>query len=140
MRATAGSRVRVHYRGTLADGEEFDSNTEGEPLEFRIGEGDVFEGFEKNVIGLVAGEETTFALPPEEAYGEHDSGLVLETPKSALPADGLFPGIGVRIRLSDGRIAEGHVTAIRENSVTVDFNHPLAGKTLTFRVKVVDVR
>jgi len=140
MKAQEGSKVKVMYRGTLPDGEEFDSNHGGEPLEFRVGEGQVIDGFEKAVLGMTAGEEKTFTLPPEEAYGAHDADLVMRTQKSALPADGLFQGVGVRIKLQDGRTAEGYVTDIGEDEVTLDFNHPLAGKTLTFAIKVVDVR
>ena len=140
MKATEGSKVKVMYRGTLPDGEEFDSNHGGEPLEFRVGEGQVIDGFEKNVIGMEPGEEKTFTVPPEEAYGAHDADLVMTTPKTALPADGMFEGVGVRIKLQDGRTADGYVTKIGEDDVTLDFNHPLAGKPLTFAVKVVDVR
>jgi FKBP-type peptidyl-prolyl cis-trans isomerase 2 len=140
MQAKEGSRVKVHYRGTLEDGSEFDSNLAGEPLEFRIGEGQVIDGFERNVMGMAAGEEKTFTLPPREAYGEHDASLLMKTPKASLPADGLFEGIGVRIKLQDGRTADGYVTRIEDESVTLDFNHPLAGKALTFAIKVVDVR
>ena len=140
MQAKDGSKVKVMYRGTLPDGSEFDSNHGGDPLEFQVGEGQVIDGFERAVIGMAAGEEKTFTLPPEEAYGAHDADLIMETPKASLPADGLFEGVGVRIRLQDGRMADGYVTAIGEETVTLDFNHPLAGKTLTFAVKVVDVR
>ena len=140
VQAKEGSRVKVHYRGTLEDGSEFDSNLEGEPLEFRMGEGQVIDGFEKALIGMTADEEKTFTLPPREAYGEHDASLIMKTPKASLPADGLFEGIGVRIKLQDGRIADGYVTKIEEELVTLDFNHPLAGKALTFAIKVVDVR
>lgn len=140
MKVAEGSRVKVMYRGSLPDGEEFDSNHGGEPLEFKVGEGEVIEGFEKAVVGMEAGEEKTFTLPPEEAYGPHDPDLVMTTQKSALPADGLFEGIGVRIKLQDGRTADGFVTKIADEEVTLDFNHPLAGKTLTFAIKVVDVR
>lgn len=140
MKAAIGSKVKIHYRGTLENGEEFDSNLDGEPLEFRIGEKDVIDGFEKAVVGMAAGEERTFTVPPEDAYGAHDEELMMETSRSSLPADGLFEGIGVRIKLQDGRTAEGIVTKIADESVTLDFNHPLAGRALTFAVKIVDVR
>ena len=140
MKAAHGSKVKIHYRGTLETGEEFDSNLDGEPLEFKVGEGQVIDGFEKGVLGMEAGQEKTFTVPPEQAYGVHDAELLMTTPKSALPPDGLFEGIGVRIRLQDGRTAEGFVTKIDGDSVTLDFNHPLAGKSLTFAIKVVDVR
>ena len=139
-RATKGSRVKLHYRGTLADGEEFDSNLDGEPLEFRVGDSQVIEGFERAVMGMTVGEEKTFTVSAEDGYGAHDASLLMAVPKTSLPADGLFVGIGVRIRLKDGRMADGYVTEIRDDSVTLDFNHPLAGKALTFAIKVVDVR
>lgn len=139
MKATNGSLVKVHYRGTLEDGEEFDSNLEGDPLEFRIGEGQFIEGFERNVVGLEAGGRKTFTIAPEDAYGARDENLVMEAPKSSVPADGLFVGIGVQIRLHNGQLAEGQVSAIADEAVTLDFNHPLAGKALTFAVTVVAV-
>ncbi len=140
MKADVGSRVKIRYRGTLADGEEFDSNLDGEPLEFRVGEGQVIDGFERAVLGMAAGEEKTITIPPEEAYGARDEELLMTTPKASLPADGLFVGIGVRIKLKDGRTADGTVTEILGDNVTLDFNHPLAGKALTFAITVVDVR
>jgi len=140
MKAAKGSTVKVHYRGTLDGGEEFDSSLGGDPLEVRLGAGQLIEGFERNLMGMEPGEERTFTLAPEEAYGAHDASLLMETPKADLPADGLFVGIGVRIRLQDGRMAEGLVAEIGEDAVTVDFNHPLAGKALTFAIQVVDVR
>ena len=140
MRAEHGSKVKVVYHGTLPDGEVFDSNQDGEPLELRIGGGEVLDGLEKAIHGMAAGEEKTVTLPPDQAYGAHDGGLLMTAPRSSLPADGLFEGIGVRIRLKDGRIADGFVTRIEGETVTLDFNHPLAGKTLTFALRVVDVR
>ena len=139
-KAKAGSRVKIHYRGTLEDGSEFDSNLDGEPLEFQVGDKQVIDGFEEAALGMSAGEEKTFTVPPDEAYGPHDGDLLMTAPKSTLPADGLFEGVGVRIKLQDGRIADGYVTKIGEESVTLDFNHPLAGKALTFAIKVVEVR
>ncbi|HEV8593908.1 MAG TPA: peptidylprolyl isomerase [Thermoplasmata archaeon] len=139
-KAQPGSKVKIRYRGTLADGEEFDSNLNGEPLEFQVGEGQVIDGFDKAVLGMAVGEEKTFTIPPDEAYGAHDGALIMDVPRSQLPEDGLFLGIGVRIRLQDGRTAEGIVTKIGEETVTLDFNHPLAGKPLTFAIKIVDVR
>ena len=140
MKAAGGNTVKVHYRGTFDGGEEFDSSLGGDPLEVRLGAGQLIEGFERNLMGMEPGEERTFTLAPEEAYGAHDASLLMETPKADLPADGLFVGIGVRIRLQDGRMAEGLVAEIGEDAVTVDFNHPLAGKALTFAIQVVDVR
>ena len=140
MKAQDGSTVWVHYRGTLDGGEEFDSSLGGEPLEVRLGAGQLIAGFERNLLGMEAGEEKTFTLAPEEAYGAHDADLLVETAKADLPADGLFIGIGVRARLPDGRMAEGLVTEIGADAVTLDFNHPLAGKALTFAIQVVDVR
>ena len=100
----------------------------------------MIDGFERAVMGMAAGEEKTFTVSPQDGYGKHDDTLLMAVPKTSLPADGLFIGIGVRIRLKDGRMADGYVTEIRENDATLDFNHPLAGKELTFAIKVVDVR
>ena len=140
MKAQKGHTVKVHYRGTLDTGEEFDSSFGGDPLEVRLGEGQLIAGFERNLMGMEPGEEKTFRLPPEEAYGSREEGLTMTVPKASLPAEGLAEGVGVRIRLQNGRIADGIIARIDGEAVTVDFNHPLAGKALTFAIKVVEVR
>ena len=104
MKAAKGSKVKVHYRGTLEDGEEFDSSEGGSPLEFQIGGGQVIDGFEHHVLGLGAWESKTFTLPPEEAYGEREmSVLPLITGKRSVVAVERPSGIGVPFPPARGR-------------------------------------
>lgn len=137
-KAGKGSKVAVHYKGTLDDGEVFDSSEGREPLEFTIGGGQLIPGFEKAVTGMAEGEEKTVTLPPGDAYGEYDHELVIEGPKSAFPS-GLKVGGSYTFQIGKGDEAEGIVKEIRDGTVVVDFNHPLAGKRLTFHVRVVSV-
>lgn len=137
-KAGRGSKVAVHYKGTLDDGEVFDSSEDREPLEFTLGGGQLIPGFEKAVTGMAAGEEKTVTLEPADAYGEYDRELVIEGPKDAFP-EGLKVGGSYTFQIAKGDEAEGVVKEIRDSTVVVDFNHPLAGKRLTFHVRVVSV-
>ncbi|OGS63384.1 MAG: hypothetical protein A3K59_06010 [Euryarchaeota archaeon RBG_19FT_COMBO_69_17] len=139
MKAIEGSRVIVHYRGTLEDGSEFDSSEAREPLEFVVGSGDLIPGFESAVVGMDAGEETTFTLDPEQAYGAHDADLLIEGPRAAFPLGELVVGQSYTFQLGPGKEAEGRISRLDGDTVLVDFNHPLAGRRLTFRVKVLAV-
>jgi len=137
--AADGAKVKVYYRGTLEDGEEFDSLLTGDPLEFELGAGEVIEGFEEAVRGLHAAETKQVTIPPERAYGERDEEMVLDLPRSSFPEGDLEVGMSVRFALPDGEEADGLVLDAKAEIVRVDFNHPLAGKTLTFEVRVVSV-
>ena len=137
-KAAQGSKVAVHYSGALDDGKVFDSSEGREPLEFTIGGGQLIPGFEQAVLGMAAGEEKTVTLEPADAYGDYDSELLIEGPKSAFP-EGLKVGGSYTFQIGRGDEAEGVVKEIRDSTVLVDFNHPLAGKRLTFHVRVVSV-
>ncbi|HKZ47937.1 MAG TPA: peptidylprolyl isomerase [Thermoplasmata archaeon] len=143
MAATAvgdGSAVKVFYRGTLDGGEEFDSNRGGEALPFRVGAGEVIAGFEEAVRGMRPGERKTFTLPPEQAYGERDEEMVVEIPRASMPEGEVAKGMAVRFKLpDDGEEVDGTIVSLDAERVLVDFNHPLAGKALTFEIEVVGV-
>lgn len=124
--------LQVHYTGKLDDGTVFDSSADREPLSFEVGAGQVIPGFEEQIKGLEVGEQATFTLEPEEAYGPHDPRLIMEVPATQAP-DGLSEGD--RVRLQDGRAAT--VVEIGSERVRIDANHPLAGKALTFEVQLV---
>ena len=135
-----GDRIKVQYTGTLQDGTIFDKSKEEEPLEFTVGSGQIIPGFDKAVEGMKLNEEKKVTLKPEDAYGKRDETAIREFPKSSLP-ENFKPEKGMVIRLQDqtGRAIPGTVTDITENNITIDLNHPLAGKDLTFNIKVIGI-
>jgi peptidylprolyl isomerase len=137
--AKLGDRVRVHYRGTLNDGTEFDSSFGGEPLEFTLGEGMVIPGFENAIIGMQAGETKTVSIPPDEGYGPYVDELIAVVQRSVLPAD-LEPGVGMQLEAKgeDGTVTVVTVTEVSDDTVTLDANHELAGKDLNFEIQLVE--
>jgi peptidylprolyl isomerase len=139
MKAAKGRKVAVHYRGTLDDGEEFDSSGEREPLEFVVGSGDLIPGFEKAIVGMEPGQEKTVTLEPEDAYGAYEDELVVEGPRNSFPDGELKVGQSFTVHLRDGQEAVGRIVRIGGDTVAMDFNHPLAGKRLTFHLHVVSV-
>jgi len=138
--AKSGDTVKIHYTGTLDDGTEFDTSAGGEPLEFTLGSGNVIPAFDKAVQGMAVGETKTVNIPPEEAYGPRNDEMVQEVPKSALPAD-LEPteGMALRAQGPDGQVMNLTVVAVADRSITVDGNHPLAGKALNFDIELVAI-
>jgi FKBP-type peptidyl-prolyl cis-trans isomerase 2 len=139
MKVTKGRKVVVHYRGTLDGGEEFDSSEGREPLEFVVGDGDLIPGFEKALLGMEAGQKKKVTLEPEDAYGAYEDQLVIEGPRNAFPEGELQVGQSYTVHLHGGEEAIGRVLRIEKDTVALDFNHPLAGKRLTFDLHVVSV-
>ena len=135
-----GNTVRVHYTGTLDDGSVFDSSVEREPLEFTIGECKLIPGFEKAVLDLNPGEWKTTRLSADEAYGPYRDEMVIVTPRSELP-EGLELEVGQIVEMThpDNPSIVARVTDASESSVTLDGNHPLAGKDLTFEVQLIEI-
>lgn len=135
-----GDRIRVQYTGSLNDGTIFDKSKEEAPLEFTVGSGQIIPGFDKAVEGMKLNEEKKVTLKPEDAYGKRDETAIKEFPKNSLP-ENFKPEKGIMIRLQDqtGRPIPGTITDITENNITVDLNHPLAGKDLTFDIKVIGI-
>jgi FKBP-type peptidyl-prolyl cis-trans isomerase 2 len=136
-----GDKVKVEYKGTLDDGTVFDSSeAHGEPLEFEVGTGQIVPGFEEAIIGMEEGEEKEFKLEPSEAYGEHNPELVKAVPRDKMPLDE-EPEAGMILltELPNGAKIPAVITEVTKEEVTIDLNHPLAGKALTFEIKVVVV-
>ena len=131
-----GDTVSVHYRGTLADGTEFDSSAGREPLEFVVGSGQVIPGFDTAVIALEPGEKVTVTIPAAEAYGEHAEEGLQNFPLSAFPSP---PEAGWAVELSgpDGQRVPATIVEVKDEEVVLDFNHPLAGQDLTFEIELV---
>ncbi|WP_292410200.1 MULTISPECIES: FKBP-type peptidyl-prolyl cis-trans isomerase [unclassified Methanoculleus] len=135
-----GDTVKVHYTGKLEDGTVFDSSNEREPLEFTIGNGQIISGFEQAVIGMTPGETKTATIPPEEAYGPHREDMTLTVDREQFPEDiNPEPGQQLQIQQPDGKAAIVVVSDVSTSTVTLDANHPLAGKPLTFDIRLMDV-
>ena len=138
--AKHGDTVHVHYTGRLEDGTVFDSSENQAPLEFKLGEGRVIKGFEEVVDGMQAGESRTTSIPPEEAYGERREDMVFSLEREQLP-ENLDPEVGqqLQMQLQNGENIPVVVAAISDDDVTIDANHPLAGKTLVFDIELVGI-
>jgi len=138
--AKAGDQVSVHYKGTLDDGEIFDSSEGREPLSFTLGTGQVIAGFDVAVEGMQLGETRKVRIPPEEAYGPHDEDLLEVVGRDAFPSElNLQVGQMLRGRRNDGSSRRLTVVEVNDDSVTLDANHPLAGEALTFEIQLVSI-
>jgi peptidylprolyl isomerase len=140
QQAKQGDTVHVHYRGTLDDGSEFDSSAGSDPISFTIGSGEVIPGFENAITGMTPGDKKTERIPATEAYGERRDELVFEVPRDQMP-EGTDVEVGdmLRVGFPDGSNAAVQVAAVETDSVTLDANHPLAGKDLTFELQLVRI-
>lgn len=133
--------VKIAYTGTLPDGSEFDSSKGGDPLEFMIGSGQMIPKFEENLLGLRKGDKKAFTLAAVDAYGDRDEAMLREIPLTAFPADlKLEVGMQLGTTASTGEQMVVTVSDLRKDVAVIDYNHPLAGKDLTFAIEVVDVR
>lgn len=136
--AANGDTVRVHYTGTFSDGSQFDSSAGRDPLEVTIGTGQVISGFENALVGMAEGDAKSVTLEPEEAYGPADDRLVQVVERTRIPDD-ITLNVGGILQASDptGNQMRLTVVAFDDDSVTLDANHPLAGKALTFELQLV---
>jgi len=139
-KAVKGSEVKVHYTGTLSDNTVFDSSRERDPLAFTVGSGQMIKGFDDAVVGMAVGESKTVNIPAADAYGPKLEEAMIDMPKDKLP-EGMEPQVGMQLEAShaDGRKQILEITEIKEDSVTLDANHPLAGKDLTFEIELVEL-
>jgi len=136
----SGVFVSVDYTGTLDNGDVFDSSVGRQPLEVQMGSGSVLPGFESALMGMSLNETKTFTLSPEDAYGHRDESRMHKFPKSDIPA-GIEPEVDQILMLStqQGQQIPARVDSVDEEKVTFDLNHPLAGRTLTFNIKVMGI-
>jgi peptidylprolyl isomerase len=139
--AKDGDMVRVHYTGRFEDGEVFDSSHDrGQPLEFTIGGKQVIPGFERGVTGMSPNDVKTVEIPAEEAYGPYRQEMVLTIEKEHIPQDAQpEPGQHIMLDLPDGRLIPATVVEVSDSGVTVDCNHPMSGKDLTFDIELVEI-
>ena len=138
--AQNGNIVQVHYTGTLQDGMMFDTSAGREPLEFTLGEDRMIPGFEQAVLGMKIGESKTVTIPAEDAYGPYDADMTLVVSREELPGD-ITPEVGQQLEMtdSDGGTIIVNITEVSDTTVTLDGNHPLAGKDLTFEIELVSI-
>lgn len=140
MAATSGDTVKIHYTGTLSDGSVFDSSRDSSPIEFALGTQSVIPGFEAAILGMSEGESKTFTIPCVDAYGEHDAHMVQDVPRSELPPEmPLELGMRLTARGEQGQEIPLVITAIDDQMVRLDGNHPLAGEDLTFDIMLVSI-
>ena len=138
--AKPGTTVSIHYTGTLDDGTTFDSSEGRDPLTFKLGEGEIIPGLENALSGMSVGEKKTVKIPSDEAYGPHRPEAIQQVPRESVPEHiPLDLGTQLQVQTPDGRALPVVVTEVTEQQVTLDANHPLAGKDLTFDVELVEV-
>jgi peptidylprolyl isomerase len=140
--AKHGDSVSVNYTGKLDDGTVFDTTSDRYPMQFTIGGGQVIRGFEQAIVGMSPGESKTVTISVDDAYGPRNEKMVRTVDRDRLPADQKLE-VGQRLQLSrsgsEGETASATITDISGESVTLDGNHPLAGKNLTFDIQLVEI-
>lgn len=139
-KAKHGDTVQTHYTGRLDNGTVFDSSAGREPLQFTIGNGQIIPGFEQAVIGMNPGDSKTVTIPADQAYGPYRDDMIIVAKRADIPAD-INPNVGDKLEMHqpNGAVFLVIVTDISDTSVTLDANHPLAGKDLTFDLELVGI-
>lgn len=135
-----GDTVKVHYTGKLEDDTVFDSSIEREPIKFTLGQKQLIPGFEKAVIGMEPGQKKSVNIPMNEAYGPHRDDMLIEVKKEEFP-EHITPEVGLQLQLSqpNGKSIDVIITDMEDSKVTLDANHPLAGKNLIFDIELVEI-
>lgn len=140
--AKKGDKVKVHYHGKLTDGTTFDSSEGRTPLEFEVGSGQVIPGFDDGVTGLAVGEKRTVEIPADQAYGPVSENHIFDFPKTQFPEE-MIPelqvGMPLQMQTETGQPVQVTVKEVKEDSVVLDANHPLAGKDLIFDIELVEI-
>ena len=140
--AQKGNTVKVHYTGKLTDGTVFDSShNRNEPIEFTLGQKNMIAGFEKAVEGMSVGDTKTTEIPASEAYGEKKDEMIIQVPKAEIPAN-ITPEVGQQLAMQGGNGEQVPVTVteVTDQGITLDANHPLAGKDLIFDLELVNIK
>ncbi len=138
----AGDTIKVHYTGTLTeDGSKFDSSEGRPPLEFIVGQQMVIHGFDQGVIGMALGEKKTINIPCLEAYGPMNEQMIFEFERNQLPEELGEPEVGMQLHMmnQEGEGLPVEIIELRENTIVLNGNHPLAGKDLTFDIELVEI-
>jgi len=134
-----GDTISVHYTGRFEDGNIFDSSQDRSPLKFTVGAGQLIKGFDDAVVGMTTGEKKKVTIAPDDGYGRRSEELVFDFPRTGVP-EGMQLEIGMMLQLKDdhGNPVPARVAALNDQTVTMDCNHPLAGKTLEFDIQVIE--
>ncbi|MBU4140672.1 MAG: FKBP-type peptidyl-prolyl cis-trans isomerase [Candidatus Omnitrophica bacterium] len=135
-----GSLVKLHFTGKLENGEVFGSSIDSEPIECRIGEDKLIKGIEEELIGMKEAEKKEIVVYANKGYGKRDKSLVKKTSKDILGSRNIEIGQAIKLKSETGRVINAEVLAIESDTVTLDLNHPLAGKTLKFDIEIVEIR
>ncbi|SIS69412.1 FKBP-type peptidyl-prolyl cis-trans isomerase 2 [Roseivivax lentus] len=136
-----GDTVAIHYTGTLNDGSTFDSSDGRDPLEFTVGSGQIIPGLDKALPGMSVGDKKTVEIPADEAYGQRQDEAMQTVPREQIPADiPLEVGTQLQVQTPTGQVMPVMVAEVTEAEVTLDANHPLAGKDLNFAIELVDIK
>ncbi len=140
-KVASGDTVKVHYTGKLDDDTVFDSSVNREPIEFTLGQRQLIPGFEQAVIGMEPGDQKSVNIPMEEAYGPHRDDMILEVKNEEFP-EHITPEVGLQLQLSqpNGQTIDVIITDMENDMVTLDANHPLAGKNLVFDIELVEIK
>lgn len=133
-----GKKVKVHYTGTFDDGKVFDSSEGKDPLEFTVGNNQVIPGFENGIREMKLNEEKEIKITANEAYGERDERMVISVPREKFPPE-IQAGGHLLLKGPEGQRMPAKIKEIKDKEVIIDLNHPLAGKGLNFKVKVVGI-
>ncbi len=134
-----GDTINVTYTGAFTNGTVFDSNVGKSPLQFTVGSGQVIPGFDNGVIGMKVNEERTITIPANEAYGEINPALITVVPLATFGNQTVKVGMGVG-KTVNGQQISGVITAVNKTDATIDFNPPLAGKTLVFNITILSIK
>jgi peptidylprolyl isomerase len=139
-KAKSGDTVRVHYTGKLEDGTKFDSSAGKDPLEFSLGANDVLPGLDSAIEGMAVGDSKSVKIAANDAYGPRHEQLIQDVPREHLPDD-MQPAVGMQLQAQgqDGQPIRLVITAVEDKTITVDGNHPLAGKPLNFDIELVEI-
>ncbi|MBT8408652.1 MAG: peptidylprolyl isomerase [Alphaproteobacteria bacterium] len=136
----SGDTVRIHYTGTLTDGSTFDSSDGRDPLEFVVGSGQIIPGLDTALPGMAVGDKKVVEVPSDQAYGAHNPQGVQGVPRDQIPGEiPVEAGLALQMQTPDGRAVPVQVVEVTETEVTLDANHPLAGKDLTFAIELVEI-
>ena len=138
LQIQTGTSVTLHFSLALENGHIVDSNFEGNPATFSVGDGNLLPGFESSLFGLEVGDEREFIIPPENAFGQHNTQNVQSVDRGNFDESDLEIGSILSFQNGDGELP-GVIIALEENLVMVDFNHPLSGKNIVFQVKIVEI-
>ena len=141
QQAKSGDTVKVHYSGRLTDGTTFDSSSGRDPLEFKVGNGDVIKGFDDGVTGMAVGDKKTVQIPADDAYGQKEDDRIVKFPRTNFPSD-MEPEVGMQLNMTNGggQVIPVTIVDMDGENVTLDANHPLAGEDLIFDIELVDIK